>query len=110
MEVAISPSPQGIQVAMDVPCLALFFNGARRWPCPFFLFFLKGWGDGHIHSHYSILEDGEMANSGLTMDPQRGRGDEMAHSMFTVLPQGDVAYSISFFLLTLFVLLLLALN
>jgi hypothetical protein len=92
------------------PFFLFFLKGLERWPHPFFLFFLKGWGDGHIHSHYSILEDGEMANSGLTMDPQRGRGDEMAHSMFTVLPQGDVAYSISFFLLTLFALLLLALN
>ena len=42
---------------------------------------------------FSSLEDGEMA-----------------HSIFTVLPQGDVAYSISFFLLKCFSLLLFASN
>ena len=71
MDVAITPSPWGRTVRMAVAH-------------PFFLFFFNGWGDGHIHSHYSSLRDGEMATSSLT-----------------VLPQGDgvMATSILLFLL-----------
>ena len=45
-----------------------------RWTSPFFLFFFKGWGDGHLHSSYASFGDEEMITSIILILPKGMEG------------------------------------